>query len=170
MVSGDAPTIFFLGNRSEIEQLKEQYPVMAGKVPAENMVEIEPLTADEIMYGIQQELESRELTLSEEAAETIESGLRKRAEAGLLGNKTSDYCVRFVEESLMEGFRKRMITSCFTANGDIHHALLRHQLDTHRMWQQQYCRQPGGYKRNGGTEEREDYHQEHRHESDVRQQ
>ena len=123
MVSGDAPTIFFLGNRSEIEQLKEQYPVMAGKVPAENMVEIEPLTADEIMYGIQQELESRELTLSEEAAETIESGLRKRAEAGLLGNKTSDYCVRFVEESLMEGFRKRMITSCFTANGDIHHAL-----------------------------------------------
>ena len=101
MVSGDAPTIFFLGNRSEIEQLKEQYPVMAGKVPAENMVEIEPLTADEIMYGIQQELESRELTLSEEAAETIESGLRKRAEAGLLGNKTSDYCVRFVEESLM---------------------------------------------------------------------
>ena len=123
MVSGDAPTIFFLGNRSEIEQLKEQYPVMAGKVPAENMVEIEPLTADEIMYGIQQELESRELTLSEEAAETIESGLRKRAEAGLLGNKTSDYCVRFVEESLMEGFRNRMITSCFTANGDIHHAL-----------------------------------------------
>lgn len=123
MVSGDAPTIFFLGNRSEIEQLKEQYPVMAGKVPAENMVEIEPLTADEIMYGIQQELESRELTLSEEAAEAIESGLRKRAEAGLLGNKTSDYCVRFVEESLMEGFRKRMITSCFTANGDIHHAL-----------------------------------------------
>lgn len=123
MVSGDAPTIFFLGNRSEIEQLKEQYPVMAGKVPAENMVEIEPLTADEIMYGIQQELESRELTLSEEAAETIESGLRKRAEAGLLGNKTSDYCVRFVEESLMEGFRKRMITSCFTATGDIHHAL-----------------------------------------------
>ena len=123
MVSGDAPTIFFLGNRSEIEQLKEQYPVMAGKVPAENMVEIEPLTADEIMYGIQQELESRELTLSEEAAEAIESGLRKRAEAGLLGNKTSDYCARFVEESLMEGFRKRMITSCFTANGDIHHAL-----------------------------------------------
>ena len=123
MVSGDAPTIFFLGNRSEIEQLKEQYPVMAGKVPAENMVEIEPLTADEIMYGIQQELESRELTLSEEAAETIESGLRKRAEAGLLGNKTSDYCVRFIEESLMEGFRNRMITSCFTANGDIHHAL-----------------------------------------------
>ena len=123
MVSGDAPTIFFLGNRSEIEQLKEQYPVIAGKVPAENMVEIEPLTADEIMYGIQQELESRELTLSEEAAETIESGLRKRAEAGLLGNKTSDYCARFVEESLMEGFRKRMITSCFTANGDIHHAL-----------------------------------------------
>lgn len=123
MVSGDAPTIFFLGNRSEIEQLKEQYPVIAGKVPAENMVEIEPLTADEIMYGIQQELESRELTLSEEAAETIESGLRKRAEAGLLGNKTSDYCVRFVEESLMEGFRNRMITSCFTANGDIHHAL-----------------------------------------------
>ncbi|MDD6753251.1 MAG: AAA family ATPase [Prevotella sp.] len=123
MVSGDAPTIFFLGNRSEIEQLKEQYPVMAGKVPAENMVEIEPLTADEIMYGIQQELESRELTLSEEAAETIESGLRKRAEAGLLGNKTSDYCARFVEESLMEGFRNRMITSCFTANGDIHHAL-----------------------------------------------
>lgn len=123
MVSGDAPTIFFLGNRSEIEQLKEQYPVMAGKVPAENMVEIEPLTADEIMYGIQQELESRELTLSEEAAEIIESGLRKRAEAGLLGNKTSDYCVRFVEESLMEGFRKRMITSCFTATGDIHHAL-----------------------------------------------
>lgn len=123
MVSGDAPTIFFLGNRSEIEQLKEQYPVMAGKVPAENMVEIEPLTADEIMYGIQQELESRELTLSEEAAGTIESGLRKRAEAGLLGNKTSDYCVRFVEESLMEGFHKRMITSCFTATGDIHHAL-----------------------------------------------
>lgn len=123
MVSGDAPTIFFLGNRSEIEQMKEQYPVIAGKVPAENMVEIEPLTADEIMYGIQQELESRELTLSEEAAETIESGLRKRAEAGLLGNKTSDYCVRFVEESLMEGFRKRMITSCFTATGDIHHAL-----------------------------------------------
>lgn len=123
MVSGDAPTIFFLGNRSEIEQLKEQYPVMAGKVPAENMVEIEPLTADEIMYGIQQELESRELTLSEEAAETIESGLRKRAEAGLLGNKTSDYCVRFIEESLMEGFRKRMITSCFTATGNIHHAL-----------------------------------------------
>ena len=123
MVNGNSPTMFFLGNRAEIEKLLELFPLMAGKVPAGNKVEIEPLKVDEIMYGIQQVLASRELTMSAEAAKAVLSGLRKRAEAGLLGRKTSEYCKRFVEESLMEGFQKRMVASCFKDNGDMHHAL-----------------------------------------------
>lgn len=123
MANGNTPTMFFLGNRTEIEKLLELFPGMAGKVPAGNKVEIEPLTVDEIMYGIQQELASRELTLSAEAAKAVLSGLRKRAEVGQMGRKTPEFCKRFVDESLMEGFQKRMITSCFKASGDIHHAL-----------------------------------------------
>lgn len=118
--------LLLLGTESEMEQLFERVPSIRDYFPAENRVQLSDYETAEVVYKLQQVLETQSLYFSMEAEQAVSNRMLRMEHEGSLMQWNGKSVERFVREAILPRFNQRMLKeSPSLSGGKLSYALSR---------------------------------------------
>lgn len=101
-------SIVLCGSKREIEQVLETFPILRDYFPKDNILDVEPIKAYEIIYKIQSLLSKQDLLISSQVYRRLAQSIISAVEDGRLSDWNENSVVEYVNNHIVANFCTRV--------------------------------------------------------------
>lgn len=110
-------SVALCGSKREIEQVLETFPILRDYFPKDNVLDVGPMKAYEIIYKIQSLLSKQDLLISSQIYRRLAQSIISAVEEGRLSDWNENSVVEYVNNHIVANFCTRVFNQIKSAEG-----------------------------------------------------